>query len=153
MRCSLPISRVARRLSQWVSAWTLMMLLALAGSLGWAQGLPLPAAVMLSDAASSVPLANRSQYLLDAGGILGVADVESRLAQLPFANRPEDHTLLLSGGDALWIRFVARVNGREDRWLLQVDLLLIGVCMKLCTQNVIWILRLQTLMAMKKVIY
>ena len=99
-----------------------MMLLALAGSLGWAQGLPLPAAVMLSDAASSVPLANRSQYLLDVGGILGVADVESRLAQLPFANRPEDHTLLLSGGDALWIRFVARVNGREDRWLLQVDL-------------------------------
>ena len=61
---------------------------------------------MLSDAASSVPLANRSQYLLDAGGILGVADVESRFAQLPFANRPEDHTLLLvvatRSGSALW---------------------------------------------------
>jgi len=92
--------------------------LALTGA--WA--VPLPAPVTLGDTQSSVPLANQSQFLVDVSGHLSVADVEARQAQLPFSVRPGGHTLLLTDGDVLWIRFVARVNGREDRWLLQIDL-------------------------------
>ena len=92
--------------------------LALTGA--WA--VPLPAPVTLGDTQSSVPLANQSQFLVDVSGHLSVADVEARQALLPFSVRPGGHTLLLTDGDVLWIRFVARVNGREDRWLLQIDL-------------------------------
>ena len=99
-----------------------MLVLATGGTPAWAQPLPLPAAVVLGDVSRSVSLADRSQFLVDATGHLTVGDVEARQAQLPFAVRSQGHTLLLTDGDALWIRFVARVNGRDDRWLLQVDL-------------------------------
>ncbi len=123
MECLSTLFRLGRRVRRWVGAWILLALvLATGGAPAWAQLLPLPAAVVLGDVSRSVSLADRSQFLVDATGHLTVGDVEARQAQLPFAVRSQGHTLLLTDGDALWIRFVARVNGREDRWLLQVDL-------------------------------
>ena len=117
-----PIARVARWVRRTVALWLLLALGLSGGTLAGAQALAVPSAVVLGDLASSVSLANRSQFLVDASGHLSVTEVEARQDQLAFATRPEGHTVLLTDGDALWVRFVARVNGRGQRWLLQVDL-------------------------------
>ena len=117
-----PIARVARWVRRTVALWLLLALGLSGGTLAGAQALAVPSAVVLGDLASSVSLANGSQFLVDASGHLSVTEVEARQDQLPFATRPEGHTVLLTDGDALWVRFVARVNGRGQRWLLQVDL-------------------------------
>lgn len=115
------VSRMVRWMRQVSAAW-LLLLLCIQGTVALAQVPSSPAVVLLGDAQSTVSLASRSEFFVDASGNLSVADVEARQAQMPFAMRPEGHTLVLTDGDALWIRFVARVNGRGQRWLLQLDL-------------------------------
>ncbi|MBK8073437.1 MAG: diguanylate cyclase [Ramlibacter sp.] len=84
-------------------------------------GEPAPV-VKLTPDEPSVALAGRSQFWVDRGERLGVAEVEERQQHLPFATRPSDHKVVMSDGDALWIRFVARAQGHETHWLLDVDL-------------------------------
>jgi diguanylate cyclase (GGDEF)-like protein len=84
-------------------------------------GVPAPT-VHLSAAMPSVALAGVSQFLVDPGGRLDVASIESRQAELPFALRPLGHKVLLDDGDALWIRFSAKGPELENHWLLEVDL-------------------------------
>jgi diguanylate cyclase (GGDEF)-like protein len=113
------VFRIARCVLQAVGSW-LWLVSFLLGAPTSVQASPLPAAVPLADTVSVHALANRSQFLLDPGGQLSADDIEARQDQLPFAVRPEGHRLLLPDDAALWIRFVARVNGRGERWLLQV---------------------------------
>jgi len=109
------------RLAVWLCATRQVVALGFLVCLAGAHAAP-PVAVTLGEPQSSVALANHSEFLVDVGGRLTAADVESRQAELPFALRPDGHKTLLTDGDVLWIRFVARVADRDARWLLEVDL-------------------------------
>ena len=110
------------RLAVWLCATRQVVALGFLVCLAGAHAAPPPVAVTLGEPQSSVALANHSEFLVDVGGRLTAADVESRQAELPFALRPDGHKTLLTDGDVLWIRFVARVTDRDARWLLEVDL-------------------------------
>ena len=110
------------RLAVWLCATRQVVALGFLVCLAGAHAAPPPVAVTLGESQSSVALANHSEFLVDVGGRLTAADVESRQAELPFALRPDGHKTLLTDGDVLWIRFVARVTDRDARWLLEVDL-------------------------------
>ena len=110
------------RLAGWLCATRQVVALGFLVCLAGAHAAPPPVAVTLGESQSTVALANHSEFLVDVGGRLTAADVESRQSELPFALRPDGHKTLLTDGDVLWIRFVARVTDRDARWLLEVDL-------------------------------
>jgi len=110
------------RLAVWLCATRQVVALGFLVCLAGAHAAPPPVAVTLGESQSTVALANHSEFLVDVGGRLTAADVESRQSELPFALRPDGHKTLLTDGDVLWIRFVARVTDRDARWLLEVDL-------------------------------
>lgn len=97
----------------WVLVWLVAML-----------SLPVGATpvVALGPDASVVPLAGRSEFWVDRGGRMAADAVESGAAAAAFAVRPDAHRVLLSDGDALWIRFSVQNTGRAGSWLLEVDL-------------------------------
>lgn len=78
--------------------------------------------VQISAQTPVVALAGASEFLVDPGGRLGIDDIEARRAVLPFAVRPPGHTVLLTDGAALWIRFALRWPEPAGHWRLEVAL-------------------------------
>lgn len=76
--------------------------------------------VVLDGQLTSVPLAGRSTWWVDASGQFSVQEVAQRYAEAPFAVRDSLHRVQLSGNAALWVRFDAWTQDNHSHWELEL---------------------------------
>ncbi|MBE0588138.1 MAG: diguanylate cyclase [Hydrogenophaga sp.] len=118
---STPLSRPR---GAWFFLLACLVWLALSSS-GWAFGAHTPGStftpvVVLDGEQSSVPLAGRSTWWVDASGQSSVQEVAQRYAELPFVVRDSLHRVRLTGDAALWVRFDAWTQDSRSHWELEL---------------------------------
>jgi diguanylate cyclase (GGDEF)-like protein len=77
--------------------------------------------ITLDASRAAFGLAHASEFWIDETGLASIDTVEAQASSLPFAMRREGQTHLIDG-KALWLRFDARTENADARWLLEVML-------------------------------
>ena len=115
---------LSRPLRAWFFLLTCLVWLALSPSGGpfaaHTPGSTSTPVVVLDGEQSSVPLAGRSTWWVDASGQSSVREVAQRYAELPFVVRDSLHRVRLTGDAALWVRFDAWTQDSRSHWELEL---------------------------------
>lgn len=79
-----------------------------------------PEAIVLDEGIDALPLAGRSQQLIDLSGQLGIEEIEAGRHDQPWRPRAEGDRVRLDGGAALWVRFDLQMKRLDAHWELEL---------------------------------
>ncbi len=79
-----------------------------------------PEAIVLGEGTVALPLAGRSQQLIDPSGNLGIEEIEAGRHDLPWRPRAAGDRVRLDGGAALWVRFDLQIKRLDAHWELEL---------------------------------
>ncbi len=81
---------------------------------------PEPEPIVLGERTHIVPLAGRSQQLIDPGGALGIEEIEADRHDLTWRQRGAGDRVRLDGAAALWVRFDVQMQRLDAHWELEL---------------------------------
>lgn len=79
-----------------------------------------PEAIVLGEGTVALPLAGRSQQLIDPSGNLGIEEIEAGRHDLPWRPRAAGDRVRLDDGAALWVRFDLQIKRLDAHWELEL---------------------------------
>lgn len=79
-----------------------------------------PETIVLGERSGGVPLAGRSQQLIDPDGRLGIEEIEAGRHDLRWRLRGEGDRVRLDNGAALWVRFDVQMQSLDAHWELEL---------------------------------